>query len=120
MLLIRESSIYTHRHPGEGRGPEKIKRTWIPAFAGMTTKKDNVCELPDSSFRIEKQTLSTAATSGFFLSASSAHSAVHSCLTQPLLISLLKDLLGREHPVYGRGKSRVHSHLDDDFNNLLA
>ncbi len=41
-------------------------------------------------------------------------------LTQSLLVSLLKDFLGREHPVYGRGKSRVHGHLDDDFNNLLA
>jgi hypothetical protein len=26
------------RHPGEGRGPEKIKKTWIPAFAGMTVR----------------------------------------------------------------------------------
>jgi hypothetical protein len=29
-------SVYQSRHPGEGRGPEKTKRTWIPAFAGMT------------------------------------------------------------------------------------
>jgi hypothetical protein len=28
----------THRHPGEGRGPGKIKKTWIPASAGMTAK----------------------------------------------------------------------------------
>jgi hypothetical protein len=26
----------TDRHPGEGRGPGKIKKTWIPDFAGMT------------------------------------------------------------------------------------
>jgi hypothetical protein len=25
----------SHRHPGEGRGPE-LSKTWIPAFAGMT------------------------------------------------------------------------------------
>jgi hypothetical protein len=56
----------------------------------------------------------------FFLSACSASSAVNSSLAQPFLVSFLKDFLGREHPVYGRGKTRVHSHLDDDFNNLLA
>ena len=25
-----------HRHPGESRGPAKLKKNWIPASAGMT------------------------------------------------------------------------------------
>jgi hypothetical protein len=36
MLLIQETCMYPRRHPGEGRGPEKIRKTWIPASAGTT------------------------------------------------------------------------------------
>jgi hypothetical protein len=35
-LLRDHLKTRSHRHPGERRGPERLQKTWIPAFAGMT------------------------------------------------------------------------------------
>jgi hypothetical protein len=66
----------TRRHPGEGPGPVQFKRTWIPAFTGMTRKTPVSVSI--SMLHFQTDTVSWHPFKPFFLSASSAHSAVNS------------------------------------------
>ena len=56
IAIAKSNDLFTARHPGESRGPEvprpvglksRLRRDWIPAFAGMTVSG---CLQSDKSF----------------------------------------------------------------------